>query len=142
MPSTACRAAMVRILLDPRLVLHKRHVRPNRRLDARHPSVKVHHRKFGRSEMDRLKGKAAIVTGAASGIGRASAKLFAAEGAKVLCFHRAADVEETANAIKSAGGSAIALKADASSAADVAKAVDNAVQEFGKLDVIYANAGV
>jgi NAD(P)-dependent dehydrogenase (short-subunit alcohol dehydrogenase family) len=92
--------------------------------------------------MDRLKGKAAIVTGAASGIGRASAKLFAAEGAKVVCFDRVAEVEETANAIKSAGGTAIALKADAASEADVAKAVDTAVTDFGKLDAFYANAGV
>lgn len=92
--------------------------------------------------MDRLKGKAAIVTGAASGIGRASAKLFAAEGAKVVCFDRVAEVEETANAITSAGGTAIALRADASSEADVAKAVDRAVTDFGKLDAFYANAGV
>ena len=92
--------------------------------------------------MDRLKGKAAIVTGAASGIGRASARLFAAEGAKVICFDRAAEVEETASAIKTAGGTAIALRADASSEADVAKAVDMAVKEFGQLDIFYANAGV
>ena len=50
--------------------------------------------------MDRLKGKVAIVTGAASGIGRASAKLFAAEGAKVICVDRVATVDETAKAIK------------------------------------------
>src|ERR1700747_1850156 len=111
---------MVRILLDPRRVLHTRQVWPNRRLDARKPAVKLRPRKFGRNEMDRLKGKSAIVTGAASGIGRASAKLFAAEGAKVICFDRAAEVEETASAIKTAGGTATALRADASSEADVA----------------------
>jgi NAD(P)-dependent dehydrogenase (short-subunit alcohol dehydrogenase family) len=92
--------------------------------------------------MDRLKGKAAIVTGAASGIGRASAKLFAAEGAKVICVDRAPEVEETAKAIKAAGGTAIALKADAASESDVANAVDTAVKEFDKLDIFYANAGV
>ena len=92
--------------------------------------------------MDRLKGKVAIVTGAASGIGRASAKLFAAEGAKVICVDRVAAIDETAKAIKEAGGAALALIADASAEADVAKAVDLAVKEFGKLDVFYANAGV
>lgn len=92
--------------------------------------------------MDRLKGKVAIVTGAASGIGRASAKLFAAEGAKVVCVDRAGEVEQTAKAITDAGGTALALKADASSESDVANAVDTAVKEFGKLDIFYANAGV
>jgi len=92
--------------------------------------------------VDRLKGKVAIVTGAASGIGRASAKLFAAEGAKVICVDRVAAIDETAKAIKEAGGVALALIADASAEADVAKAVDLAVKEFGKLDVFYANAGV
>ena len=92
--------------------------------------------------MDRLKGKVAIVTGAASGIGRASARLFAAEGAKVMCVDRVATVDETAKAIKEAGGVVLALTGDASAEADVAKAVDMAVKEFGKLDVFYANAGV
>ena len=92
--------------------------------------------------MDRLKGKVAIVTGAASGIGRASAKLFAAEGAKVVCVDRAKEVEDTAKAIKDAGGTALALTADASKEEDVAGFVDRAVKEYGQLDVIYANAGV
>ena len=92
--------------------------------------------------MDRLKGKVAIVTGAASGIGRASAKLFAAEGAKVVCVDRAKEVEDTAKAIRDAGGTALALTADASKEEDVAGFVDRAVKEYGQLDVIYANAGV
>ena len=92
--------------------------------------------------MDRLKGKVAIVTGAASGIGRASAKLFAAGGAKVVCVDRSKEVEDTAKAILDAGGVALALTADASKEEDVAAFVDRAVKEYGKLDVIYANAGI
>jgi NAD(P)-dependent dehydrogenase (short-subunit alcohol dehydrogenase family) len=92
--------------------------------------------------MDRLKGKVAIVTGAASGIGRATSKLFAAEGAKVVCVDRAKEVEDTAKAIKDAGGTALAVLADVSKEEDVAGFVDRAVKEYGKLDIIYANAGV
>ncbi len=92
--------------------------------------------------MKRLEGFGTIVTGAASGIGRASARLFASEGASVVCFDRAEAVNETAAMIKAAGGRAIAMNADAANEADVAKAVDTAVKEFGKLDAIYANAGI
>lgn len=93
--------------------------------------------------MARLEGKRTIVTGAGSGIGRASARLFAAEGAAVLAVDRtAAAAEETAQLIRDAGGRAVAMAADAGSEADVAAFVARAVSEFGGLDVIYANAGV
>ena len=92
--------------------------------------------------MDRLKGKVAIVSGAASGIGRASAKLFAAEGASVVAVDRVEGVNDTVKAIKDAGGVALGLVADVSKEEDVARYVDTAVKEFGKLDAIYANAGV
>jgi NAD(P)-dependent dehydrogenase (short-subunit alcohol dehydrogenase family) len=92
--------------------------------------------------MQTLKGKTAIVTGAASGIGRASAKLFAAHGAAVVALDRAAEVQDTADAIRAAGGRAIALVKDSSSEPDIAAAVQTAVNEFGGLDVCYANAGI
>ncbi len=92
--------------------------------------------------MGRLQDRVALITGAASGIGRASAKLFASEGAKVVVFDRAPAIDETAEAIRAAGGEAIALTGDAGDEADVAKAVQTALEKFGGLDVCYANAGV
>ena len=92
--------------------------------------------------MGRLQDRTALVTGAGSGIGRASAKLFAAEGARVVVFDRVEAVEETAKAIRDAGGQAVAAVGDAGLEADVAKAVETAVSTFGGLDVCYANAGV
>jgi NAD(P)-dependent dehydrogenase (short-subunit alcohol dehydrogenase family) len=92
--------------------------------------------------MNTLQGKTAIVTGAASGIGRASALLFAAEGAAVVALDRAAEVAATVAAIHAAGGRAIALIKDSSAEEDVAAAVATAVSEFGGLDICYANAGI
>jgi NAD(P)-dependent dehydrogenase (short-subunit alcohol dehydrogenase family) len=93
--------------------------------------------------MGRLDGKRAIVTGAGSGIGRASAKLFAAEGAVVLAVDKVAEaVEATAAQIRAAGGVAIAIAADVGSEPAVAAYVARAVAEFGGLDILYANAGI
>ena len=92
--------------------------------------------------MDRLKGKVAVVTGAASGIGRATARLFAAEGAKVVCVDRAEEVKDTGGLIGDAGGTALPLTLDVSKEDDVAKYIDTAVKEYGRLDICYANAGI
>jgi NAD(P)-dependent dehydrogenase (short-subunit alcohol dehydrogenase family) len=92
--------------------------------------------------MGRLEGRSTVVTGAASGIGRASALLFAKEGGRVICFDRAEAVDETAAMIKASGGGAIALRGDAGDEGDVKRAIDGAVAAFGGLDAIYANAGV
>jgi NAD(P)-dependent dehydrogenase (short-subunit alcohol dehydrogenase family) len=92
--------------------------------------------------MKRLASKSAVVTGAASGIGRATALLFAEHGAKVVAVDRAAEVEATAEAIRAQGGTALALVRDTSQEADVADYIETAVRQHGGLDVCYANAGV
>ena len=89
--------------------------------------------------MGRLEGRSTLVTGAGSGIGRATARLFAAEGARVLCFDRAQSVHETAALI---GKAAVSVTGDAGEEADVKGAIDKAVRDFGGLDALYANAGV
>lgn len=91
----------------------------------------------------KLQWKVAIVTGAASGIGADSARLFASEGATVLCVdrdHHGANA--VANEITAAGGRAKALTVDISSEAEVRAMVDTTVEEFGRLDVLFNNAGV
>jgi NAD(P)-dependent dehydrogenase (short-subunit alcohol dehydrogenase family) len=92
--------------------------------------------------MNRLEGRTALITGAASGIGRASAKLFASEGATVVVFDKSDAVHETSKMVTDAGGRAIALTGDAGEEADIEAAVAKAVAEFGSLDIAFANAGV
>ena len=90
----------------------------------------------------RFEGKAIIVTGAGSGIGRAAAMLFAREGGRVIVADKTEGADETAAMIVNAGGSAKALRIDAGNEADVVRAVELAVAEFGGLDVMFANAGI
>ena len=89
-----------------------------------------------------LDDKRLVITGAASGIGRATAILAAAEGARVVAVDLAEAVEETVHEIKEAGGHAVAVKADVSDEDAVAGFIDRCVSEFGGLDGVYANAGV
>ena len=93
--------------------------------------------------MGRLSGKKAIVTGAASGIGRASARIFAREGAQVVAVDMVEEgLAATVAMITEAGDIATAVTADAGSEDDVADFINNCVETYGGLDVIYANAGV
>jgi NAD(P)-dependent dehydrogenase (short-subunit alcohol dehydrogenase family) len=92
--------------------------------------------------MGRLEGRSTVVTGAASGIGRATSLLFAQEGASVVCVDRAADVEGTAAKIREAGGKAVAVTGDAGKEEDVRAYIDRAISEFHGLDAVYANAGI
>lgn len=86
-----------------------------------------------------LDGKIAIITGAGSGIGRASALRFAAEGAKLVLGDKTAAVHDTAKEI---GDAAIAFEMDAGVEADVEALVASAYSKFGGLDVAFANAGI
>jgi NAD(P)-dependent dehydrogenase (short-subunit alcohol dehydrogenase family) len=92
--------------------------------------------------MKRLEGRSAIVTGAASGIGRATSILFAQHGASVVCVDRAEGVEATVATIRKNGGKAIGLNRDVAKESDVDDFTQVAVKEFGGLQVCYANAGV
>jgi NAD(P)-dependent dehydrogenase (short-subunit alcohol dehydrogenase family) len=92
--------------------------------------------------MGRLEGQVAIITGASSGIGRAAAELFAAEGARLVIGARGAgQLEDVAAQIRASGGDAVALAGDVRSE-DYAKAlVALAVQHHGRLDIAFNNAG-
>lgn len=92
--------------------------------------------------MMRFEGKSIIVTGAGSGIGRATALLFAREGGQVVCADLTEGVEDTVNAVQDAGGIGRAIQIDAGVEADVVKAVELAVGSFGGLDIMFANAGI
>jgi NAD(P)-dependent dehydrogenase (short-subunit alcohol dehydrogenase family) len=91
----------------------------------------------------RLANKVALITGAAMGMGEGAARLFAAQGAAVAVVDiNLEGAQATARRITEAGGRAIAIRADVCEANDVKDAVESVVSRFGKLDILYNNAGV
>lgn len=92
--------------------------------------------------MDKLKGKVAIITGASAGIGKASARLFAQEGATLgLIDINEVDGEMVAEEIRQAGGTAKFINADISNADEQESAIEEFAREFGGIDILYNNAG-
>ena len=90
-----------------------------------------------------LNGKVALITGAGSGIGKATALLFSKEGARIAALgHTEDELRETVDEIKNAGGEAVVVTADISSAEEMQKAVAQTIENFGRLDVVFANAGI
>ncbi|WP_373815420.1 SDR family NAD(P)-dependent oxidoreductase, partial [Jeotgalibaca porci] len=93
--------------------------------------------------MGKLENKVAVVTGAASGMGRAISVMYAQEGAKVvLADYNLEGAEEAAKEIIAAGGTALAVKADVADSNDIAAMIDTAISEYGSLDILVNNAGI
>ncbi|WP_188055087.1 SDR family NAD(P)-dependent oxidoreductase [Sphingosinithalassobacter sp. CS137] len=90
----------------------------------------------------RFQGKSIVITGAGSGIGRATASAFAAEGGQVVAADRSDAVHATVEAITAAGGTALGVEMDAGNEDDVVRLVEVACTHFGGIDVFYANAGI
>ena len=108
-------------------------------LTVAHASAYVRHVSAG----DRLAGKAALITGAASGQGRAAALLFAAQGAHVAVVDvNEQGAHETVALVEKDDGRAIAIHADVARRADCDEMIERTVREFGRLDVLYNNAAI
>jgi 3-oxoacyl-[acyl-carrier protein] reductase len=93
-------------------------------------------------ELKRLEGKVAVITGAGRGIGTAVARRFAAEGAFLILNSLSDSAAKIAEEIVADGGKAVAVQGDVSKADNVAKVIDAAVSNFGRLDILVNNAGI
>ena len=90
----------------------------------------------------RLNNKIALMTGIGQGMGRATAKLFAQEGAKVILTARTEEkLQETATQIQNLGGTSIVVPADVSAREEAKSVISKIIEEFGRLDIIYSAAG-
>lgn len=90
-----------------------------------------------------LNNKVALITGAGSGIGKAAALRFAKAGAKIAVLsHSPDEVQQTVHQIQAAGGDALPLIADVGNSADIQRAMNNTATKFGRLDILFANAGI
>ncbi|MDQ4075669.1 MAG: SDR family oxidoreductase [Chloroflexota bacterium] len=90
-----------------------------------------------------LQGRVALITGAGSGIGQASAKVLAREGARIGALGRSEEeLHETVDTIRQRGGEAISLVADISHPDEMQRAVRQLIDEWGRLDIVFANAGI
>ncbi|MFC2058307.1 SDR family NAD(P)-dependent oxidoreductase [Chloroflexota bacterium] len=93
--------------------------------------------------MGKLDGKVALITGAASGIGRATALLFSEEGARLAIADYAPDSgQETVRMVKEAGGEAIFIETDVSKAADVQRMIKTTMDTYGRIDILHNNAAI
>jgi NAD(P)-dependent dehydrogenase (short-subunit alcohol dehydrogenase family) len=91
----------------------------------------------------RLQGKVALITGAGSGIGREASLLWASEGASIVAVDiDRTSAQHTANAVQAAGGRAVAVQADVARARDSERMIAAAESEFGKLNILFNNAGI
>jgi hypothetical protein len=111
--------------------------------DEQYRITKINYKNLVIMKSNNFKGKVAFVTGAASGIGRATAIAFALEGARVAVTDISEQrSHETTNIIKEAGGRALAVKCDVSQTEDVKNCLGQAIETFGRLDFAFNNAGV
>jgi NAD(P)-dependent dehydrogenase (short-subunit alcohol dehydrogenase family) len=94
------------------------------------------------SSLGRLSGKVALITGAGSGMGATAAELFAREGAAVVAADISDTGEQTADSINRAGGQSLFVKADVADESEVQAMIAATIDRYGKLDILYNNAGV